>query len=298
MISSIAMTLIIILSFAAFLPLDSILSDSGGKDWMAKIDDAANISHLSIPGSHDSGALHSIADVSGKCQTLSVGAQLNIGVRFLDIRLRLVNDELTVVHSFVDQKLDFCDVLYDIEEFLAENESEFIILSIKEDDGSKDSTMSFAEAVKEELMLIENAVNFDTSLPKTVGEARGRVHILSRFNSDFGIPAYYGWEDDATFTLGEFLIQDNYCITDVSEKIDDVKKTAEAAKKGGYELVLNFTSCYLDGAFPPTYSGTAARKINPEILDFIKDGSGTLGVVISDYVNEELVRAIYERSYE
>ena len=292
------MMLTLILALAAFLPLDSIAAGNEGKDWMAKIDDGTEISRLSIPGSHDSGALHSIADVSGKCQTLTVGAQLDIGVRFLDIRLRLVEDGLKVVHSFVDQRLDFSDVLYDIEEFLAENESEFIILSIKEDDEAKDSAVSFEDAVKEALKSVENAVNFDTSLPKTVGEARGRIHILSRFDADFGIPAYYGWEDDATFTLGDFLIQDNYCITDVSEKISDIKSTAEAAENGGYGLVLNFTSCYLDGAFPPTYSGTAARKINPEILDFIEEGSGTLGIVISDYVNEKLVRAIYERSYE
>ena len=66
------MMLTLILALAAFLPLDSIASGNEGKDWMAKIDDGTEISRLSIPGSHDSGALHSIADVSGKCQTLTV----------------------------------------------------------------------------------------------------------------------------------------------------------------------------------------------------------------------------------
>lgn len=63
-----------------------------------------------IPGTHDSGAMHSIFDVAGKCQDLNIQQQLKIGVRFLDIRLRLKNDELEVVHSFVEQKLSFRSV--------------------------------------------------------------------------------------------------------------------------------------------------------------------------------------------
>ena len=42
---------------------------------------------------------------------LSIKKQLKVGIRFLDIRLQLVNDELVVVHSFVDQDLTFKYVL-------------------------------------------------------------------------------------------------------------------------------------------------------------------------------------------
>lgn len=68
---------------------------------MKNLDDSLLISDMTIPGTHDSGALHSIFDVAGKCQDLNIKQQLKVGVRFLDIRLRLKNNELEVVHSFV-----------------------------------------------------------------------------------------------------------------------------------------------------------------------------------------------------
>ena len=73
---------------------------------------------MSIPGTHDSGATHSIFDVAGKCQDLDIETQLEIGVRFFDIRLQQVNDKFNVVHSFVDQGLTFDNVLKDLNSFL------------------------------------------------------------------------------------------------------------------------------------------------------------------------------------
>ena len=62
--------------------------------WMSKLDDNTNITDLTIPGTHDSGAnfdvpilppLIYVPDTS-KNQDLSIRNQLNIGVRYLDIR--------------------------------------------------------------------------------------------------------------------------------------------------------------------------------------------------------------------
>ena len=83
-------------------------------EWMKNVDDNKLINDLVIPGTHDSGLTHSIFDVAGKCQDMTIINQLNAGVRFLDIRLQLVKNELKIVHSFVDQDLDFFDVLKDI----------------------------------------------------------------------------------------------------------------------------------------------------------------------------------------
>ena len=93
--------------FITIVSLVPINTTKSGSKWMSQVEDNYNIVDLSIPGTHDSGATHSIFDVAGKCQELSIKSQLNIGVRFLDIRLQLVNDDLNVVHSFVDQNLKF-----------------------------------------------------------------------------------------------------------------------------------------------------------------------------------------------
>ena len=99
---TITLFLIAAVSLASVLPMQKGKADRS--DWMAALDDAASLRSLTLPGTHDSGALHSIADVSGKCQTLSVKEQLKIGVRFLDIRLQLVDENRG--------KSAPCDVLY------------------------------------------------------------------------------------------------------------------------------------------------------------------------------------------
>ena len=57
----------------SFLPIR--YSRVSHERWMAELDDQREIRALSIPGTHDSGALYSIADIYGKCQTLPIKAQ-------------------------------------------------------------------------------------------------------------------------------------------------------------------------------------------------------------------------------
>ena len=194
--------------------------------WMKNIDDSVLINDLSIPGTHDSGAMHSIFDVAGKCQEMNIQNQLNIGVRFLDIRLQLVKDELQVVHSFVKQDLDFVSVLEDLNEFITSYNSEFLIVSIKKDNDSVKSTVDFSDKVLEELGKYQNIV-LDT-LPSTVKEARGKIYILNRFTSEnIGIMASSNWKDSTSFELGNLYVQDNYSIDDINIKLEDIKKTFE-----------------------------------------------------------------------
>ena len=264
--------------------------------WMKNIDDSVLINDLSIPGTHDSGAMHSIFDVAGKCQEMNIQNQLNIGVRFLDIRLQLVKDELQVVHSFVKQDLDFVSVLEDINEFITSYNSEFLIVSIKKDNDSVKSTVDFSDKVLEELGKYQNIV-LDT-LPSTVKEARGKIYILNRFTSEnIGIMASSNWKDSTSFELGNLYVQDNYSIDDINIKLEDIKKTFELSVNDQSHLYLNYTSCYLNGVFPPTYAGTPARKINKWLNDYL-DENAIEGIVIMDFVTKDLVQKVYEVNYE
>ena len=114
---------VIIVTIIALVPINK---NYESVNWMKQLDDKTLINEMVIPGSHDSGAMHSIFDVAGKCQDLSIKKQLKIGVRFLDIRLRLKNNELEVVHSFVEQKISFKSVLEDISYYISNNKSEFL----------------------------------------------------------------------------------------------------------------------------------------------------------------------------
>src|SRR5262245_27175119 len=57
-----------------------------GKTWMKKLADSKKLSELTIPGTHDTCALHG-GDIP-KCQAWSLKDQLEAGIRFIDIRCR------------------------------------------------------------------------------------------------------------------------------------------------------------------------------------------------------------------
>ena len=147
---------------------------NNNKAWMSKLDDALTLNELSIPATHDSGATISFMGVSGQCQKTTIKEQLDMGVRLLDIRLRLVDNELNVVHGIVDQKLTFASVLDDVTSFIDTNPSEFLIVSIKEDDDPKNSTVAFNEKV-EQMLKEHDSISRDQSFQIGRASCRERV---------------------------------------------------------------------------------------------------------------------------
>ena len=79
--------------------------------WMYYVNDSTSLANLTIPGSHDSGALYEPVAGTAICQNLSIREQLDIGVRYLDIRLRQYGNALVVHHGSVYQHQNFDDVL-------------------------------------------------------------------------------------------------------------------------------------------------------------------------------------------
>ena len=285
---------VLIISLFSMIPLNSY-SKKDVMPWMSYIHDDTKISDISIPGTHDSGATHSIFDVSGKCQDLSVKQQLRVGVRFFDLRLQLVNDEFKIVHSFVKQNLSFKKVMKDLSNFINENNSEFIIISLKKEASDKNSTLDFKDKLTSDLNEYKDVISFDKELPEYINDARGKIYIFDRYGLDYGIPLS-NWSDDTSFEVNNYYVQDNYCISDLKEKQEDIIKAIDY-KNSNDNIVINFTSCYLDYGFPPTYAGSSANKINPWFYDYINESNMKLGIVVMDFMTIDLAKAIYMRNY-
>ncbi|MBE5765064.1 MAG: phosphatidylinositol-specific phospholipase C domain-containing protein [Clostridiales bacterium] len=296
LIKGLIVLFLVLASLFAFLPINGINAKKPDL-WMARLNDSAKITQLSIPGTHDSGATHSIFDVAGKCQDLSIKEQLAIGVRFLDLRLQMNNDRFDIVHSFVKQNLTFKSVLKDITSFIKQNPSEFIIISIKKEEESVNSSLGFEELLLQELLPYSDIVCLDGALPNTLGEARGKIYILSRYRATVGIPAYSGWKDDGSCVIGNIYVQDNYSVPNAEDKKNSITEAFEFSSNNTDFLTLNFTSCYLDSGFPPTYAGGIAKDINPWLLESLKQGSGSVGVIVADFMTQDLVKAIYGRNF-
>ena len=280
----------------ALASTEQAVQDHSG--WMGMLPDETKLTGMTIPGTHDSGALYSFAGISGQCQSVTVGQQLKMGVRFLDIRLQLDHDELKVVHSFVDQKQTFREVLDAIAAFIRENPSEFLLVSLKEDNSPKDSSVPFSLRLEEMLSGYADVIVPDFGLPELLGDARGKIFLLSRYgNASVGIPAYHGWKDSASFALGSMYIQDHYEISEISAKQNDILTALEEAASDENTLVLNFASCYFDHGFPPMSAAAPARTINPWLTEYCRNAEFFRGIFICVYMTSELASVLLERNF-
>ena len=258
--------------------------------WMKGLDDNTSLRNINMPGSHDTMALYSIGDLAGQCQSLSLEDQLYLGVRFLDIRLKEDKNQLKAVHGFIDQRASFEYITNTVEKFVKDNPSEMIIMSIKEEADSSNSDISFDESLKG--YLTKDIYYLNNELPNTLGEVRGKVILLSRYDkSSIGIPAYVGWEDSCSFTLpNDIYVQDTYKITSKEQKQDEVVK---CFNEPGHKLKINFLSAYRTNGFPPSYAPSAANDINPWINEEISKYSDR-GIVLYDFVTESNMQAFFK----
>ncbi len=101
------------------------------------------LSEINLVGTHDSCTAFVSMENMAQCQSLTVKQQLELGIRLFDIRLNRKGDEFYLIHSLADcysdmekqHKLIFGEVLEDFRNFLKENPSETLVVSIKQDRG-------------------------------------------------------------------------------------------------------------------------------------------------------------------
>lgn len=266
--------------------------------WMAELDDGLSLRALSIPGTHDSGALYSFAGLSGKCQKLDIPGQLAAGVRYFDLRLRLVRDELRIYHSFIDQKAGFAQVLEKLARYLRSEQTEFLIVSLKQEGPPIRSKGEFRRTLEDMLKGYDDVICGADALPANVGIARGRMHIIARYEQpSVGVPCRDGWADNAAFGLNDMYIQDRYRLGRVEEKRPEVTSALTAAASGRYALVLNYASCYIAHGFPPACAAKTARVINPWLRRCIRGARGAAGAVVCDFITPELAMDIIMNNF-
>lgn len=293
----------ILVPYFAFAHKGYVRPDSESRSWMSHISDSTSIDMISMPGTHDSGALHSLADVAGKCQDLSIKNQLEIGARYLDVRLQSVANTLSVCHGPINEDLTLKNVLSDCRSFLMENETEAIVLSVKEEEKEINSTISFEDALLNELKEYKDVLYLGTGIP-TMQMIRGKICLMSRYaNNSIGIDSYAGWGDSCTFDMNNGVnmhIQDTYYLSNVEQKKEQIKECLEYSTNYANShtedvLTLNFFSGYLSKGFPPSYSVPVAKEINKWALDTLPNYDAT-GIAIFDFLNKDLAKAVWSKN--
>ncbi|MBN1517823.1 phosphatidylinositol-specific phospholipase C domain-containing protein [Candidatus Sumerlaeota bacterium] len=262
---------------------------------MSSIGDSILLSQLSIPGTHDSGALYESVSGTAICQDLTIAEQLNAGVRFLDIRCRHYGDSFVIHHGSVYQNLNFDDVLDACSSFLSSNPDECIIMSVKEEYDSYNITQTFAETFNDYVAQDSGLWYFTTTAP-ALGACRGKIVLVRRFSGSVGINAYSSWSDNTTFTCGILRVQDCYQVSywTNDNKIAAIESLFDEALAGSSSMFyLNFTSGYRSFLGIPDIPGVA-DEVNEWLEDYFGDDiCNRYGVVIMDFANATRCSLIY-----
>ncbi|KIX95428.1 uncharacterized protein Z520_08945 [Fonsecaea multimorphosa CBS 102226] len=268
-----------------FLPQTSfvaLFNTSHMESWMKDLPDHTPLGVLSIPGTHNS-PTHYQAAPSVRCQAVSPKEQLKNGVRFFDLRVQVPepydpnSDKLILVHSVFPISLTgnkhFRDLYNTILEFLKENPSETLIVSLKREGTGKGTDEQLSRILK------NNYTNprewFTEPRVPTLGEVRGRIVLVRRFvleeplrhewnGKGWGIDGHV-WADNTPNSMcpsGDICVQDFYQVMEkpsIEQKItyacahlersgcclfnaNDVGAAAASDTGKKYPLYINFLS--------------------------------------------------------
>ncbi|EMC98857.1 hypothetical protein BAUCODRAFT_145869 [Baudoinia panamericana UAMH 10762] len=193
-----------------------------GETWMSSLDGDIELSAITIPGTHDSAAFTSMFPFI-QTQTLNIMQQLNAGIRYLDLRCGLLDNQVEMVHGEAILGLKLSLVLDAMYLWLASHPSEALIVQLKQDRKSERSNVRFAQAIFS--CLAQNPQRWRTAntTPKLC-ELRGRIQLFRRFATTY--PCAYGidvtqWMDNPShpFTIStkhevQVTVQDHYSFPD------------------------------------------------------------------------------------
>lgn len=288
---------------------------AGSADWMARLPDDASLGGLSIPGTHDAGTQYVQLGFFSKCQARSVGQQLEDGFRYLDIRLAVNGDGLGLNHGFCEcrtgaapwsDRLMLEDVLEDCYAFLSAHPTETVIFAVKQEHGDE-SVAEFQRVLDRYIQEDAGRWYLDSELP-SLGEARGRLVLLRRYDDEAGLgknagialtwPNQNGYDDPARAFSSEscsvgsltLAVQDRY---EYDEEEKWAAFCAEADNPDAVALRFLSTKGHMTFGHPYRY----AKELNPRLLALCENQDISLGWTVIDFGNARLASAIYEQNF-
>lgn len=164
-------------------------------DWMSFISDTNLISVLSIPGTFNSAGFNTNKpELQSQYPTYTFVKQLENGIRFFDIRLKVNKDDKSKLGFFYkeDLNLDFSVFLNDISAYFKKHPTEGVLIRVK-NEGNSNST-DFSEAFDGYLTNTDymNLFMFRKEIP-TLKDLRGKIWIFSDFKWET-TPEYNEWK--------------------------------------------------------------------------------------------------------
>ncbi|OCF73596.1 hypothetical protein I204_05439 [Kwoniella mangroviensis CBS 8886] len=150
-------------------------------NFLSRIPDDTHLGEITLPGTHESCALYGYPISQCQQPSTPIERQLLDGVRFLDVRLRVVGDELLMYHGPRPQRSTLSALLIVLHEFLQTHPTETLILCIKEE--TPPWHPHFSQILYKAFEPFLDEWVLEERIP-TLGEVRGKGLLLTRFDRD------------------------------------------------------------------------------------------------------------------
>lgn len=280
-------------------------------NWIKKLDPKKKLTNITIPGTHDSGAVYKTKLGSlARCQNSDIQTQLSDGIRFFDVRL---NEFLQLSHT-LPSSVNFIELVSLFKAHLKVNHNDFIIMLVGKDSAEWDKMGRIFQLVLWGADFNNNI--FIDYIPDTIEQAYGKVIVLKRQKDcPFGLYVDIANNTTASCVAGgyKFVIEDLYN----PHSDEDNNNPSEVKHKAVVDNLNNARSSSNDDTFYITFNSIQLQKSeddntyitpymyawgekdnkkhvscpeNPALLDYLNQISkkkSRLGVVLMDYYNDE-----------
>lgn len=319
-------------------PAFDSLTGASHPDWMSGLPDGIGLGALSVPGTHDTLAIHGgLAPWAYEAQedhgdsAATLDAQLNAGIRAIDIRVRVVNNgsAFAIHHTDVYQNANFDDVLTHAQAFLAAHPGETILMNLHgecdadtaeggsgtasighcADDPASTTTADRIRVFRSYLarypglFYAPTVTGTSTAAMPSLGQVRGHI-VLTAFSGPVGeIYPGYGLTQLTQGNWGSDVENDwTQCTT--STKWSEARGNIAAASadtSGAMFTTYLSANCSPFGAGPAAVAGGTwlSTGVNQLALNDLTGSGGSqlshTGVVLMDYPGYALIGALLSR---
>jgi len=246
--TAIMMTFFCLVPYSVFAHYNNAYTHSGGvkyKDggeWMKKIPGSRRLSHISIPGTHDTMSRYG-GDLP-QTQSMSLHDQLESGVRYIDIRLRLKNNTLKVYHGITYQKATFkTGVLKVLVQWLKKRPSETVIMKVKKEGSNLGkNTKTFKQVFEADINAVKTYIwqGYKTTDNPTLDKVRKKIIIVG-----IGDTKPYGMDQDKWVKATQWKMKTNH---DLYNRWNQVKRGLRAAQESKLKTThANHNKIHLTG---------------------------------------------------
>ncbi|MFJ3900794.1 phosphatidylinositol-specific phospholipase C domain-containing protein [Streptomyces sp. NPDC090025] len=292
-------------------------------EWMWGMASDTPLSAMSLPGTHDTLALHgpyaqTQEDYGDSADTLR--AQLDRGIRAIDIRVRVTeNKYFAIHHGKAYQQANFDDVLTKARSFLTAHPTESVVMRLRAEcpyangglaDCTNDPDSVTPEKVRSifagyvaqypGLFYAPSASGSGRATVPTLGQVRGKV-VLGSFDNvdsdDYGIKGFNDHKDD------------HWAPKSVPEKWGYVKGNVNKAITGSAnDVYVTYSSANSapSGPSPDDFAGgyrsvqdgvtTEFLGINYQLMKHLNSSAGRVGIIMTDFPGWGLVNAIIDHN--